>query len=249
METCASVRDGSTTGKSDDGPAASLARIPYQIALQDPTIEVWLAPLDISTHQLQQCSMLLSRDEQMRVERLYFERDRRRYTVARAMLRVLLAGHVGMAPGEIPFQVGPHGKPYVADAPVHFNLSHSGERAIYAISRSCVPGVDIEFIDRTIDHDGVAQRFFSAREFSELRRIPAAGRKRAFFACWTRKEAVMKATGDGMRMALDQIEVTVDPDGQPRLLSTPGEQTADWTLHTVDAGSSYVATVAAHRAS
>ena len=248
MKSCASVRECPTTGKSHDGPAAALTHTPCRLAFPDPAVEVWLTPLDIPVHRLHECSLLLSRDEKIRLERMHFERDRRRYTVARAMLRVLLASHVGAAPRDIAFKAGPHGKPYVAAAPVHFNLSHSGERAIYAISRDWVPGVDIEYLDRAVDHAGIAQRFFSVRERAELQRILPGARKRAFLTCWTRKEAVVKATGDGMRLPLDGIEVTVDPDAQPRLLSLPGERTADWILHSVDAGSAYVATVAAHRA-
>ncbi|MCX7138175.1 MAG: 4'-phosphopantetheinyl transferase superfamily protein [Proteobacteria bacterium] len=187
---------------------------------------------------------------------MYFERDRRRSAVARAMLRILLARHVGLTPAELKFNLGPHGKPYIAAAPgpLHFNVSHSAERAIYAISRDCELGVDIEYTARTITHEGIAERFFSARENTELQCLAPVDRKRAFFACWTRKEAVVKATGDGLRVPLDQIEVTVSPqievtvspDDLPRLISIPGGRTADWTLHTVHAGSDYVATVAAH---
>lgn len=251
METCASVRECPATGKSYGGPVASLQQIPQRIALPDPAIEVWLAPLDIPAHHLEHCLALLSPDEKTRAERMYFERDRRRSAVARAMLRVLLARHVAMAPAEIAFSLGPHGKPYVAAAPepLHFNVSHSAERAIYAISRNCALGVDIEYTDRDVAHEGIAERFFSAREHAELQRVAPADRKRAFFACWTRKEAVVKATGDGLRLPLDQIEVTVSPDEQPRLISIPGGRAADWTLHAADAGSGYVATVAAHRAS
>jgi 4'-phosphopantetheinyl transferase len=221
------------------------------MALPDPEIEVWLAPLDISAHQLEHCFGLLSPDEKTRVERMYFERDRRRSAVARALLRVLLAPHVGLKPAEIAFSLGPHGKPCIAAAPesLHFNVSHSEELAIYAISRNCALGIDIEYIARAIAHEGIAERFFSARENAELQRCAPTHRKRAFFACWTRKEAVVKATGDGLRLPLDQIEVTVSPDEQPRLISIPGGRTDDWTLHAVDVGSDYIATVAAHRAS
>ena len=248
METCASVSECPATGKSDGGPAGALAQIPWQITLADPAIEVWLAPLDIPDHHLQQCVELLSPDEKTRAERMYFERDRRRSAVARAILRILLARHVGLTPAELKFNLGPHGKPYIAAAPgpLHFNVSHSAERAIYAISRDCELGVDIEYTARTITHEGIAERFFSARENTELQCLAPVDRKRAFFACWTRKEAVVKATGDGLRVPLGQIEVTASPDDLPRLISIPGGRTADWTLHTVHAGSDYVATVAAH---
>lgn len=250
METCASVRECPATGKSHDLPGDSLLRVPHRIALPDSAVEVWLMPLEVSEFHLQQCSMLLSPDEQERVQRFQFERDRRRYSVARGMLRVLLGNYLDVVPAAIAFQEGSHGKPSLAAPamPVHFNLSHSAEYAIYAISPRHECGIDIEWLDREIDHDALALRFFSAREHAELQRIPEAARKRAFLTCWTRKEAVIKATGKGLRLALDQIQITVDPDAQPQLLQIPEGRTTDWSLYSLDAGDDYVATVALHRA-
>jgi 4'-phosphopantetheinyl transferase len=205
--------------------------------------------LEATALQLHQCSKLLSPDEEMRIRRLHFERDRRRYTVARGLLRVLLANHLAMSPAAIAFESGPHGKPILANPPAatHFNLSHSANLAICAISSTCVPGVDIEYLARDVDHDGLAGRFFSTREYAELQRIPVAARNRAFLTCWTRKEAVAKATGQGLHLPLRQIEVNVAPDEPPRLLGLPKATTAGWTLHAVDAGGAYVATIALHK--
>jgi 4'-phosphopantetheinyl transferase len=251
METCASVRECPTTGKSHDTPGNKLARVPYRAVLPDSAVEVWLMPLDVPASDLERYSKLLARDERMRVARFHFERDRLRYTIARGVLRVLLGNHLGLAPAAIEFAQGEHGKPYVASpaAPVHFNLSHCADLAIYAISRTHVPGVDIDRLDRKVDDAALARRYFSAREYAGLQSIAPADRKRAFLTCWTRKEAVVKATGDGLRMALEQIEVTVDPDARPQLLNIPAGNTAGWTLHTVDAGSAHAATVALYRAS
>ena len=215
-----------------------------------PDIEVWLAALDADARQVERCSMLLSPDERTRAQRFQLERDRRRFTVARAMLRTLLGEQTGLSPAAIVFSQTQYGKPYIRTAPpaIHFNVAHSADLAIYAISRNCVPGVDIEFLHRAIDEDAMAARFFTPREYAELQRIPAAARKRAFLTCWTRKEAIVKALGAGLRLPLDKIEVTVAPDAEPQLLDITCGPIAGWTLYSVDAGRDYVATVAAHRA-
>lgn len=165
------------------------------------------------------------------------------------MLRVLLGNYLGVAPAGVALESGQHGKPMLADPSSHvqFNLSHSGDRAICAIARNCAVGVDIEHLDRAVDHESLAWRFFSAREYAELQLIPDADRKCAFLTCWTRKEAVAKATGQGLRLPLNQIEVTVAPAASPQLLNVPDGDAGAWTLHSIDAGHDYVATLALRR--
>jgi 4'-phosphopantetheinyl transferase len=223
--------------------------MPCPVTLPAPDIEVWLAALDADARQLERCAMLLSPAERTRARQFHFERDRRRFTVARGMLRTLLGRQTGLSPAAIVFGQSPYGKPYIESAPaaIHFNVAHSADLAIYAISRSCVPGVDIEFLHRDIDEDAVARRFFTRREYAALQRIPAADRKRAFLTCWTRKEAIVKAAGKGLQLPLDSIEVTVAPDAEPQILSITCGRIADWTLYSVNAGRDHVATVAAHR--
>ncbi len=222
-----------------------------RVSCADSEVEVWLIALEATAVHLQQCSMLLSCDEQLRADRFQFARDRNRYIAGRAMLRVVLARQLGESPEHISIESGPHGKPVLADrtAPVHFNLAHTGDLAILAISSTQVPGVDIESLERTVDHDALAQRFFSARENAEFERISPATRNQAFLARWTCKEAVAKAAGKGLRMPLNQIEVSVAPHGQPRLLSLPDGDARQWTLHSIDAGSNYVAALALLRSS
>jgi 4'-phosphopantetheinyl transferase len=218
--------------------------------LPAPDIEVWLMPLDIPANRITQCAAMLSPDEQARAQRFHFERDRRRYSVARGFLRTLLGNALGLAPHTLQLHYTPHGKPYIADvpAPLHFNVSHAADLAICAISRTCVPGVDIELVDREIDVDGIAQRFFTPGERAELQRLPAADRHRALLAAWTRKESIVKSTGDGLRFPLDRIEVTIAADSRPELLSLSNGRVSDWNLYDVDAGPGFVASVAAHRA-
>ena len=232
------------TGKQIDKPGPALKRL----TLPPPGIEVWQARLDLPAGEVEQCAKLLSRDEHLRAERFHFEHDRRRFIVARGRLRLLLSRHLRIAPAAIVFAYMKNGKPFVAGnaAQIHFNLSHSEECALYAISRSCRLGVDIECLNRDIDWHSLASRFFTHGESTALQHLPVSSRKRAFFACWTRKEAIIKATGDGLSLPLDQFEVTVEPDGEPRILAAATLRLADWTLYAADAGNDYVATVAAY---
>jgi 4'-phosphopantetheinyl transferase len=245
MQTCASLSDLAKTGKQIDKPDTTLKRI----TLPDPSFEAWLMSLDAGAGQDWHCSDVLSRDELQRADRFHFERDRRRFMVTRSTLRMLLARQLGIAPAAIVFGFEKNGKPRIAKPAVqiHFNVSHSGERALIAISRSFRLGVDIEYLNRDIDCDGLARRYFTHRESATLQHLPAASRKRAFLACWTRKEAVIKATGDGLSLPLDQFEVTVEPDAALRILAATNLRIADWTLYVADVGNDYVATVAAYR--
>jgi len=245
MQTCVSLSDLAKTGKRIDLPDAALDRI----TLPTPEIEVWKARLDLRAEEVKQCASVLSRDEKLRAGRFHFERDRRRFIVARGMLRLLLGSHIHIAPTAIAFAYSKHGKPLVAGntAQIHFNVSHSEECALYAISRSCRLGVDIECLNRDADWHGLAKRFFTDNEYIALQNLNASSRKRAFLACWTRKEAIIKATGDGLTLALDQFEVTVEPDVEPQILSAAYLTIADWKLYAADVGNGYVATVAAYR--
>lgn len=232
------------TGKQIDKPDTTLKRI----TLPPPGIEAWQARLDLPAGEVEQCAKFLSRDEHLRADRFHFEHDRRRFIVARGRLRLLLSRHLPIAPAAIVFAYMKNGKPFVAGntAQIHFNLSHSEERALYALSRSCRLGVDIECLNRDIDWRGLASRFFTHSESTALQQLPVSSRNRAFFACWTRKEAIIKATGDGLSLPLDQFEVTVEPDAEPRILAAATLRIADWTLYTADVGNAYVATVAAY---
>jgi len=221
-----------------------------RIVVPDPEIEVWLARLDLGIDQIAQCRELLSNDEQLRAGRFHFERDRRRSIVARGVLRMLLGGHLDIAPAAVVFGYTQYGKPFVINqaSQIHFNVSHSGERALIALSVSRELGVDIEDVNREIDYGDLAARFFAPRECTALMRIAEPDRKRAFFACWTRKEAVVKAIGSGLSLPLDRFEVTIDPDAAPRVLdfAVPVLDIADLTLHSIDVGGDYVATAAAY---
>lgn len=244
-----SVRECPSTGKRVEGPGAPSCATSRRIAVPAPDLDVRIVSLGCDARQVEQSAAMLSADEVLRAGRFHFERDRRRFIVARAMLRCLLAEHTGTSPASIVLRQTRHGKPCL-DGPaaaIRFSVSHSGELAIYALSRSCVPGVDIESLHRDVDPQAIARRFFARQEFTELQRMPAAGRIRAFLACWTCKEAIVKAIGRGLQIPLDRVEVASALEAEPRVLSVPRGLVADWTLYRVDAGPDYVATVAAYR--
>jgi 4'-phosphopantetheinyl transferase len=220
-----------------------------RIASPEPGIEVWTAKLEAGTTRLAEYEHMLSADERARAGRFHFAQDRHRFIVARGILRTLVAGRLGLAPAAVAFSYLAHGKPAVAaESPLDFNLSHSGNRALFALSGNGRVGVDLEALDRDVDVMALAQRFFHPGETAALRQLPQPLRRRAFFACWTRKEAVVKATGDGLLAApMDAFEVSVAPDAPPRILASGRLVAADWSLHTIAASPGHAATVAVWR--
>src|SRR5687768_4340971 len=177
-------------------------------------LELVVASLDIEAEPL---AGLLSDDERRRAERFVFERDRRRYTVARARLRQLLGERLGAAPESLRLAYGRHGKPALARRPaqrdLRFNVSHCGEVAAYAFTEGREVGVDVEEVRLLPDADEVAMRFFSQRERAAYLRLPASERPQGFFNCWTRKEAFVKAVGDGLSHPLETLDVSLAPAG------------------------------------
>ena len=194
---------------------------------------------------------LLDAAERARTERFVFDCDRRRFVIAHAWLRMTLGEYLGRAPESLLFGADEHGRPRLvnADIPldVRFSLSHAGERALLAITIGRHVGIDIEQ-ERPIDVLELARRFFSAKEMATLQALPAADRRSAFFRCWTRKEAFVKAQGTGLRFPLDSFEVSVDDDRAPQLLReclTTPEALERWRIVAVAVEAGYVAALAA----
>lgn len=162
---------------------------------------------------------VLDEGERGRASRFVFERDRRRFIVAHRWVRILLGRCIGRSPESLRFVAGAHGKPALVDAPfdLRFNLSHAGERALLAIARGRDVGVDIEQ-EQDIEVFDLASRFFAPSEVAALRGVESTERIPAFFRCWTRKEAFIKALGDGLSFPLDGFEVSVSDDQSPQLL-------------------------------
>jgi 4'-phosphopantetheinyl transferase len=178
---------------------------------------------------------ILAPDERERAERFHFERLRWRFVVGRGVLRIILAGYLGTAPAGVRIAYGLRGKPRLADGhgdALRFNLAHSGGLALYAVTRGRELGVDLEEVRPLEDAEAIAARYFSAGEAAALGALPHADRLAGFFRCWTRKEAYVKARGEGLAIPLHQFDVSVAPDEPARLLGSrrePGD--ADrWSL-------------------
>ena len=177
---------------------------------------------------------LLAPDETTRAGRFRFEHLQRSFILARASLRMLLGHYLDSPPGDIQFSYGAKGKPSLAvSARVQFNMSHSRDLAMFAFTLDCEIGVDVEAIRPMPDIDDIAKRFFSGDETAELMSLPADERARAFFLCWTRKEAYIKATGEGLSTPLGDFRVTLRPGEPARMLYLSNDPSAAqaWTLH------------------
>ncbi len=222
-----------------------------ELKLSRDDVHVWQASLDQPTERLQQLAKTLSNDEQERAKRFYFEQDRQRFIAGRGILRTILGRYLSLEPKELQFCYSHRGKPALAlatpnaDRRVQFNLSHSQGLVIYAVTDDRRVGIDIEHIRPFPDAEQLAQRFFCAREYAVIRELPASQKLVAFFNGWTRKEAYLKAVGDGLA-GLEQVEVSLGIGEPPRLLSIAGESLPvdQWSLLDVTPAEDYVATLA-----
>ncbi len=214
-------------------------------------VHVWRFSLDQSPTIVNALRQLLAHDEQTRADRFYFEVDRRHFIAARGCLRTILSRYVKTPPEKIRFGYNDYGKPQLAtsSAPcqlVHFNATHSGGLALYAFTSLGEIGVDVEHISPEFAGADIARRFFSSTEVACLEKLPSEMQPRAFFNCWTRKEAFIKAKGVGLSLPLDQFDVTLAPAEPATILRTGWDENeaALWSLRTIDAGPAYAAAVA-----
>jgi 4'-phosphopantetheinyl transferase len=212
--------------------------------LADGEVHLWRASLAQTPDALRRLHATLASDESAKAARFHFRRDRDHYVAARGLLRRLLGRYLARPPESLRFSYGAYGKPSLDGAQdLRFNLSHSHELALYAFARGRDVGVDVEHMRADFAGDDIAARFFSAREVSMLRALPAAARTRAFFNCWTRKEAYIKARGEGLSHPLDAFDVSLTPGEPAALLGTRGDprELTRWSLHALDAGEAYAA--------
>lgn len=190
---------------------------------------------------------LLADDEGARAGRFAFENLRDSYTLARGSLRILLGRALGAAPESIRFRYGEKGKPTLAEpGRLRFNSSHSGGLALVALTLDCEIGVDIEQIRPLHDLQAVAARYFCAEEAAELMSLAEHQREAAFFRCWTRKEAYVKAIGDGLSAPLDGFAVSLQPGAGARMIHLGGDirAAAAWSLRDLPVASGYAAALA-----
>ena len=223
---------------------------PENLVLGKNEVHVWRAALNVPAAQRLSLQQTLTADELARAVRFHFEKDREHFIVARGLLRNILGRYLDAAPGQLRFSYSLHGKPSLAPQSTHddlcFNLAHASGLALYAVTRARDIGVDIERISPHLADEQVAERFFSPQEVAELRNFSGNVLPQAFFNCWTRKEAYIKARGEGLSLPLDQFAVSLAPGEPAALLSCrgDGQEARSWSLEALDPAEGYVAAVA-----
>ena len=201
------------------------------------TVTLHIETLDVGEAAIGRAIRLLDDREQSRAAAFRFTRDASRFVARRARLRELLSGYTGEAPERLAFAQGAYGKPILRDGPLHFSLSHSHGLMMLAIAEVEI-GCDIEWIDPGLDWRPIADRLFAPAECAALSNLPEAHARRGFFDCWARKEAYVKALGQGLSYPLDAFEVSVDRDARMR-----GE--TGWAIADVAPGNGYAGAVVA----
>jgi len=223
---------------------------PAKLVLGKDEVHVWRAQLEVPSSCLANICEILSADERVRADSFFFEKHRQNFLVSHGFLRAILAYYVDCAPDRLQFRYTNSGKPFLAApssaARLSFNLSHSGSLAVYAITIERAIGVDLEQIRSEIDTEEIARQFFSISESSCLQSISSDFRVNAFFDCWTRKEAFIKAHGAGLSIPLDQFDVTLSPGEPAQLLEVRWErdEAARWSLRAIDVAKGYAAAFA-----
>jgi 4'-phosphopantetheinyl transferase len=224
----------------------------WQPAAQPPAltvddVHVWRISLEIGDAALARLRESLSEDERQRAERYHFEKDRRHFVAGRGTLRAILARYLERRSEDVCFAYTNYGKPLLTDdAVLRFNLTHSHGLALLAVTLGREIGVDLEHIRDNLEGEQLAERFFSPREVAALRALPPELRREAFFHCWTRKEAYIKANGKGLSLPLDQFDVTLRPGEPAALLATlhdPNEARR-WSMWSLVPNEGYVGALA-----
>jgi 4'-phosphopantetheinyl transferase len=221
--------------------------LPKSLALAHDEVHLWRVDLAAVGPAEERWVALLSEDEAKRAARFHFSRDRQCYVASRAWLRRVLGAYLGCNAKALTFSYSEKEKPALsgsyAGQNMEFNVSHSGNVALLAFARGRLIGIDVERIKPDFEVEAIANRFFSVREREQLSAYPQAEKCAAFFRCWTRKEAYIKATGAGLSLPLSQFDVSIAAGETNALLATRPEaaEAARWSLCEVPAGSGYVA--------
>jgi 4'-phosphopantetheinyl transferase len=228
--------------------SSTWAAPPEPPSLEAGTVHVWRVALDQPDDKLDRFQRTLEPDELNRASRFHFEKPRRHFIVARGFLRSVVGRYLETQPEALRFSYGAYGKPALASEHVlRFNLSHSHEIALLAVALDAELGVDVEHIRADFASEEIAQRFFSRAEVEVFNALPKEEQVAAFFRCWTRKEAYIKAIGKGLSQALDAFDVTLAPGAQAELLRAEEDDVSRWLLRNVDVGEGYAGALAVER--
>ena len=223
---------------------------PESLLLLVNEVHVWRACLSQPHAYIHQLRDVLAADEQVRAARYSSVRMRAHFIIVRGLLRTIIGRYRGLDPQQLRFQYGVHGKPALAVEDggdmVRFNVSHAHELVLIAVTRDHEVGIDIEFVHRRRAERQIAERFFSAQEVAVLRALPEHMQHEAFYHCWTRKEAHVKARGIGLALPLNRFTVSVSPEEPAILIDTLDDPSgmASWTLEMIAPGCGYVAAIA-----
>jgi 4'-phosphopantetheinyl transferase len=221
-----------------------------KLKLASNEVHIWRVSLDVTVSYQKRLKSILSVDENLRAKKYHFLSDRNRFIVARGALRIILGFYLNMKPDKLQFSYGPYEKPELVDQPdghlLHFNVSHSHGLGLCAVTQGRKLGVDLEKIHSDFTNEQISEHFFSPQEVAKLRALPTLLQEKAFFRCWTRKEAYLKAKGGGLSFELNQFEVSFAP-GEPaailNILDNPKEKNR-WSLIDIDPGPGYAGALA-----
>jgi 4'-phosphopantetheinyl transferase len=210
-------------------------------------VHVWVIRTDASEPVVGEFQLVLDPQERDRATRFRFAKSQRSFILSRGALRVLLGRYLNISPAGIRFTYGANGKPSLADfASLQFNTSHSGDFTALVLTLNCELGVDVEQIRPLTDLQEIANRFFCSEEALELTLLSAEERNLAFFLCWTRKEAYVKAIGEGLSAPLDSFRVSLRPDQPARLIHLANDREAAraWVVDDLKLAAGYAAALA-----
>jgi 4'-phosphopantetheinyl transferase len=221
-------------------------RAPDTLDLKTNQVDIWRVSLSLQADSVQLIESTLSADEKERAARFHFPKDRDHFIIAHECLRDILARYLNCQPGGLSFTFNQSGKPALDDYKLEFNLSHSGDFALVAVTSESKVGVDIERIRSDMELESIASRYFSRSEFSELLALNSEQRVTGFFNCWTRKEAYIKAHGLGLSLPLESFDVSLTPNESVSLRATrpDSNEAACWKLLSFNVDSGYASAVA-----
>jgi 4'-phosphopantetheinyl transferase len=221
---------------------------PANFKLGEDEAHIWRTGPDLKPATLAKLEKSLSPDEREKAARFHFEKDRRRYVIAHGVLRALVGHYSGEDGHALRFCSNQWGKPFVEGLTTNldFNLSHSGEIVLHGFTLGRQIGIDHELIRPDFATQEITERFFSPAEASRLRSLPSELQVRAFFNCWTRKEAYIKGRGKGLSIGLDKFEVSFAPGERAALLVDRNDPQAinRWSVHELELGAEYVGALA-----
>jgi 4'-phosphopantetheinyl transferase len=225
------------------------SQAPVLVSPQAGEIHVWRVDLDQPDEVVQRFRGTLEDDELHRADRFHFDKDKTAFTISRGFLRHVLGRYLTTRPQALRFAYGPYGKPALngehKNSSLKFNMSHSRGVALVAVSDTREIGVDVEYIRADFATEDIARRFFSPREVAAFNALSKELRVAAFFRCWTRKEAYIKAIGRGLSQPLEGFDVTLAPEAPPALLRADEDDASRWSLSDIDVGGDYAAALVA----